>query len=94
MVKDPGTAARADQLRPLNTPRPLTMLVDQGTPIALVTPQGQQIPVTQIQESWRIDDEWWREPLHRHYYRLLFQNGRLCTIYHDTVEDAWFEQRY
>lgn len=94
MVQDPRTAARADQLRPLNTPRPIKVLVDQGSPAAIVTRQGERLPVAQIQEVWRIDDEWWREPLQRLYYRLLLQNGKLCTVYHDTVDDAWFEQRY
>jgi hypothetical protein len=94
MVKNPGTTPRANQLRSLNRPKAITMLTDQGIPVALVTTQGHKISVVQIQEEWRIDDEWWREPIDRHYYRLLLQNGHLSTVYHDAVEDAWYEQHY
>jgi hypothetical protein len=49
--------------------------------------------VTAVQEVWRIDDEWWREPISRRYYRLLLEQGSLCTIYHDLLHDSWYEQR-
>jgi hypothetical protein len=49
--------------------------------------------VTAIQEVWRIDDEWWREPISRRYYRLLLEQGSMCTIYRDLLHDSWYEQR-
>jgi hypothetical protein len=49
--------------------------------------------VTAVQEIWRIDDEWWREPISRRYYRLLLEQGSMCTIYRDLLHDSWYEQR-
>jgi len=63
-----------------------------GEPIA-VHRQGRRLVVTAIQEVWRIDDEWWREPISRRYYLLLLAQGIVCTIYHDLINDAWYEQR-
>jgi hypothetical protein len=50
--------------------------------------------VREIQDIWRIDDEWWREPVRRFYYRVLLSNGHLCTIYQDQVQEQWFMQGY
>jgi hypothetical protein len=50
--------------------------------------------VRQLQDRWRIDDEWWRErPISRLYYTLLLDDGRLLTVYHDLLAETWFEQR-
>ena len=47
-----------------------------------------------IQDRWRIDDEWWRErPISRLYYSLLLEDESLVTLYHDLINDKWFEQR-
>jgi len=54
---------------------------------------GRRLAVMAVQEVWRIDDEWWREPISRRYYRLLLEPGSLCTIYHDLLHDSWYEQR-
>jgi hypothetical protein len=94
MVKDSRAAARADQLRPLNRPRPVTVLVDAAKrPVALIEGE-RRARVARVQDRWCIDDEWWRDPIQRVYYRVVLETGALRTIYHDRAQDAWFEQSY
>ena len=96
MVPDSGTPARADQLRPLNAPRPVHVRTRDGVPIALIAPGSPHLPrpVARVQDTWRVDDEWWRHPISRCYYHLVLEGGELRTVYHDLIEDAWYEQTY
>jgi len=48
--------------------------------------------VESVGETWRVDDEWWRQPLHRTYYELVLAGGKHTIVYHDLVTDQWFEQ--
>ena len=48
-----------------------------------------------VPESWRVDDEWWREgPVSRLYFRLLMEDGRTVTAYRDLVTGRWAKQAY
>jgi hypothetical protein len=48
-----------------------------------------------VLETWRIDDEWWREqPVSRIYWRLLLEDGRTIDVYHDLANACWFKQAY
>ena len=93
------TAARAGhgesrRLVPLNTPSRIRVQCrDDGTPLRLRLGRGAPHDVRDVQESWRIDDEWWRVPIRRMYHRLLLDDGRLLTVYHDLESGGWFEQR-
>lgn len=93
MVTNPRTTARADQLRPLNSPKPLAVIVAEGRPSALVD-GAEPITIDDILDRWAVDDEWWRAPIRRRYYRVLVASGAVRTIYHDVVHDGWFEQAY
>lgn len=94
MVKNSRTPARPDQLRLLNTPRDIEVLTENNLPAVLFGPSRERLPVVDIQETWCIDDEWWRDPIQRRYYRVLLQNGSLRTIYVDSIANSWHEQRY
>jgi hypothetical protein len=51
--------------------------------------------VEAVLESWRLDDEWWREqPLSRLYLRLLLKDGRTVTVYQNLVTGRWAKQAY
>src|SRR5947199_623791 len=63
-----GTRNRADRLRALNAPEPVTVELDANCQPAAVrrskdTGGGQSVEA--ILEDWRIDDEWWRQPIAR-----------------------------
>lgn len=93
MVENPRTPARADQLRPLNRPRPVTVQVEDGVPVALIDGVNRR-RIERIQDCWHIDDEWWREPIHRRYYQVVLDTGAIHTLYEDKAFGGWYEQRY
>ncbi len=93
MVTHSRASSRPDQLRPLNRPRPVGVMVEDGLPIAVID-GGHGARIERIQETWCIDDEWWRDPIARRYYRVRLETGTIRTLYEDRFQDAWFEQGY
>ena len=95
MVAHPRAQSRAGRIRPLNRPRPLRVEANEdGRPIA-VWLSGQRHAVEAVLETWRIDDEWWRErPVSRLYFSLLLEDGRTVTVYQDLVSERWARQGY
>ncbi len=94
MVADPGTATGAGALRPLNQPRPIAVQATAHGEPARVRWQGTERRVEAIDDSWRIDDEWWRSELSRRYFLVALEGGRRLTVYHDLVSGEWFAQPY
>ena len=65
-----------------------------GGPVAVHLSIGRCV-VKEVLETWRIDDEWWREkPISRLYYSLLLEDGRNLTVYRDLVTERWARQAY
>lgn len=105
MVAHPRAPLRPDQLRAvtrLNEPQPLLVELEGEWPRALRLPpcgrdsargEARRIRVTQVRDAWRIDDEWWRVPISRHYYQLVLADGSLRTVFRDEIADEWYEQR-
>ena len=83
---------REGKLRPLNCPRPARVAENErGAPIR-VRFRSRWTNVQSVLETWRIDDEWWREPISRAYFSLMLEGGRHVTIYQDLVEGRWYTQ--
>jgi hypothetical protein len=81
-------------LQPLKQPQPIGVEADEsGEPVAVVL-GSRRLAVAQVQDVWRIDDEWWRDEVSRLYYRLILANGRTVTIYQDLVHSQWLNQNY
>lgn len=82
------------RLRPLNRPAPVAVEADQrGAPRAVLW-KGAFMPVVGVADTWRIDDEWWREEIARRYFVAELQGGRRITLFHDLVGDLWYAQTY
>ncbi len=87
------------KLRPLNTPSPVTVRTgENGRPTAVgpgdegsTTGSGLR-RVVQIREVWRIDDEWWRDPVSRLYFDVVLDSGRRAVLYRDLVRGGWYRQ--
>ncbi|MDX1567937.1 MAG: hypothetical protein R3223_09060 [Longimicrobiales bacterium] len=76
------------KLRPLHLPSPVPVRIDdRGRPVAT---GGREI--VQIREIWRIDDEWWREPLSRLYFEVILENGKRAVLYRDLTDGRWYGQ--
>lgn len=85
MVTHSGATIRADRLRPLNIPRPLRVESDErGWPVTVYLRGGQvtgdRVPVLEILDRWRIDDEWWRKDISRMYFRLVLSPEGVRTF--------------
>jgi hypothetical protein len=80
------------ELRTLNQPRPAVVGADRnGGPLTLI--QGRKrLRVEAIRETWRIDDEWWRQPISRIYHTVVLEDGRAVTLYQDLLTRGWFMQ--
>ena len=95
MVASPGTTSGADRVRALNLPRPVQVTLDEqsGLP-CILHERGRRRAIARIQDAWQVDDEWWREPISRHYLQVVLRDGALRTLFHDRIADRWFAQSY
>ena len=95
MVTSSGAETSPDRIRPLNSPRPVQVTVDKqsGLPLALLE-RNRRREVEGIQDSWCVDDEWWRDPISRRYVQVLLRDGAIRTLFHDRIANRWFEQTY
>ena len=41
--------------------------------------------IESIKDHWRLDDEWWRRPIHRHYYLVELGGGGLEVLFCDML---------
>jgi hypothetical protein len=95
VVAHPRAADGHGRVRALNRPRPLRVEAgDDGRPTA-VWLSGCRCAVEVVLDTWRIDDEWWRErPVARLYFSLLLEDGRAVTVHRDLVSGQWAQQAY
>ena len=93
MVSPSRTPVSPSQLRPLNVPQPVRVETGEGeTPTAV---HGScRLGVMVIRDRWRIDDEWWRQPISRLYFQLVLGDGRCDTLYRDLLTGQWYRQSY
>ena len=50
-------------------------------------------PVAAVIEVWRVDDEWWRQPISRRYVEVVLEGGRHVVLYENLNTGDWFIQR-
>ena len=83
-----------ENIRPVNEPQPVAVEADRlGEPLVIVRGKTRR-RVASVQDRWRIDDLWWRQPLSRLYYSVVVDDGMLLTLFHDLVDNTWALQRY
>ena len=65
-------------------------LSDDGTP-AFITGafSGSIDPIAR----WKVETEWWKQPVIREYWKAVLNSNLLCELYHDLHEDKWFVER-
>lgn len=91
MVPPARTPLRADRLRAVNVPVAVTVELDaSGLPVALV--RGTRCAVEAVLETWRLDDEWWRQKIARRYVEAVLDGGRHVVLYSDLETGEWWMQ--
>ena len=95
MVAHTRATGGPGRIRPLNRPRPLRVEADDNCrPVAIHLTNG-RFTVQEVLETWRIDDEWWRQrPVSRAYFSLLLEDGRTVTVYRNLISGRWAMQSY
>ena len=82
------------RLKPLGRPKIVTVRTDEhGEPIHVRLSGKPARRVEVVRERWRIDDEWWREPISRAYLAVVLDDGRMLTLYHDLSDGSWYAHR-
>jgi hypothetical protein len=86
----PKPRDRRGGTRRLGEPRATRVEVDgEGTPTQVDDDQ-----VTDVRESWLIEDRWWTDqPLRRRYWELVSQSGRDIVVFRDLLGGSWFRHR-
>lgn len=93
MVAPARTPLRTDRLRAVNEPQPVTVELDATGGMTVGRPDGQAIgKVESILESWRIDDEWWRQMISRAYLAVILEGGKRLVLFQDLITGQWFVQ--
>jgi hypothetical protein len=84
----------AQHLRPLGRPRPVDVRTDESGEPVYVRLQGKPARrVAAVREAWRIDDEWWRQPISRDYRAVVLDDGGPVMLYHDLLNGRWYAQK-
>ena len=85
---------RRPRLLPLARPVTVTVHTDErGEPSHVRLPGKTARRVEAVRERWRIDDEWWREPISREYLAVVLDDGRMLTLYQDLSDGLWYAQK-
>ena len=89
----PGAPSEG-RLRPLSVPRSIHVRSSSGgVPIFVRLPGRPARRVAVVRESWRVDDEWWRDPVSRAHFTVIVEGGGQLAIYRDLITGEWFAQR-
>jgi hypothetical protein len=79
---------KTDRLRAINTPRRVEVKLDAaGLPVTV-----ECHTVESVGEIWRIDDEWWRQPITRRYVEAILSSGKHVVLFEDVVTGEWWIQ--
>lgn len=81
-------------------PEPVTVELD-GERAPVVVHQAPGTPgapgagkrVEAIGESWRVEDEWWRQPISRRYVEVVLEGGGRVVLYEDLITGEWWVQQ-
>jgi hypothetical protein len=49
--------------------------------------------VEAVGEIWRVDDEWWRQPISRRYFEVLLEGGKRMVLFEELTSKQWWVQQ-
>lgn len=65
-------------------------LDELGRPCRLRWPGGSE--TVEVCNQWRVEEEWWRRPISRDYFKLYGQR-LLALVYLDRLDGSWHLER-
>jgi hypothetical protein len=51
-----------------------------------------RLPVKDVLNVWRINNEWWRKEISRLYFLLEVESGARFPVFHDLKNGGWYRQ--
>ena len=82
------------KMRTLNIPQRVEVEVENEKPKAVRRSGGDAAQwIDAILECWRIDDEWWRQPISRQCYAVVLESGGRVVVFDDLVTGEWWMQK-
>src|SRR5437879_11793119 len=82
-----------DRLRALNAPQRVRVELDeQRRPRVVKREAGNEKRVESFGENWRMDDEWWRQPIVRRSVEVVLEGGGRVALFEDLITGEWFVQ--
>lgn len=98
MVTHSRTSVRVDRLRALNEPVRIDVEFDSGQLCAISHPRScdngvKRTAVDVVIDSWRINDEWWRNPISRRYLDIVLEGGGHVVVFQDLITGDWYLQK-
>ncbi len=66
-------------------PATVSWTLNEGTGV-------RECPVVEVCARWRVDDDWWRAPISRMYYKLRTRTA-LIEVFRDLNSGRWFLER-
>ena len=77
--------------RLLAPPIPVDVEVDAGgSPARINRPLSGALEVV---ARWRVELDWWLQPVRRDYWRVVYEGRLLCEVFHDHDRHTWFLER-
>jgi hypothetical protein len=74
-------------------PEAIDVTAEDGAP-TVIKAGKRTYKVKRVLNVWRIDEDWWRQPISRLYLSLELENGSRLTVFRDMTGDAWYRQNY
>jgi hypothetical protein len=91
----PAKTAHGQRLKSLHRPRRINVEPSEDNQPAAIQFGSRKIAIESIIETWRIDEEWWRDkPVSRVYWRVALEDGRVIDVYRDLTTGSWWRQAY
>jgi hypothetical protein len=86
---------KADRLRAINEPQLVEVELDANERPAGIRVKGREMRrvVEAVGEVWRIDDEWWRQPISRKCIEVIFEGGGRVVLFEDLQTGEWWIQK-
>ncbi|OLC77433.1 MAG: hypothetical protein AUH78_04510 [Gemmatimonadetes bacterium 13_1_40CM_4_69_8] len=82
-----------DRLRALNVPLRVEVELDeQRMPVVVKRKTENGKRVESLGEIWRVDDEWWRQPISRRCVEVIFEGGGRIVLFEDLATGEWWMQ--
>ena len=87
-VHNPNDAARRGEMETAAGPGPA---IDEDSRSQTAVAGTRH--VVAIGEVWRVDDEWWRQPVARRCVEVILEGGAHLMLFEDLTTGDWFAQR-